>query len=272
MTDRAVLTFDAEEFDIPLEFRRQISDADQLRIGADGFAAVLDMLDRTGAPATFFITARLALHSPDLVRRAASRHEIASHSWSHTGFAPDHLRRSRETLESVSGAPVIGFRMPRMATVDHAALAEAGYTYNSSENPTWLTRRASRTEGPLGAYFSGPLLNIPATVTPILRLPLFWLAFKRMPTRLFRSWTTASLRSRSYASLYMHPWEFTDLAHSGLPWWIRRPDGARLLDRLAAYAHWLRERATLVTMASLAESIRRGNLAAPDRESALRSR
>ncbi len=266
MTDLAVLTFDAEEFDIPLEFGRAISEADQIRIGAAGFAAVLDALDRLDAPATFFITARLALEHPDLVRRAAAaRHEIASHAWSHTGFESDHPRRSRETLESISGVPLRGFRMPRMATIDHDSLVAAGYTYNSSENPTWLTRRASRSQGPTAPYFSGDLLNIPASVTPTLRLPLFWLAFKRMPEWAFRRWTASTLRSRTFASVYFHPWEFAELADTGLPWWIRRPDGARLLDRLARYTHWLRRRATLTTMGDLTERIRRGELAVPDR-------
>ena len=60
--------------------------------GPSGYTGqVLDILDRGGAKATFFIVGRNAEQNPALVRRAVeSGHEIGNHTWSHaalTGLA-----------------------------------------------------------------------------------------------------------------------------------------------------------------------------------------
>jgi peptidoglycan/xylan/chitin deacetylase (PgdA/CDA1 family) len=60
--------------------------------GPSGYTGqVLDILDRHGAKATFFIVGRNAEHNTALIRRAVeSGHEIGNHTWSHaslTGLA-----------------------------------------------------------------------------------------------------------------------------------------------------------------------------------------
>ena len=57
------------------------------------------------------------------------------------------------------------------------------------------------------------LIQFPVSVTPHLRIPLFWLAFKNMPYALFLKLTLQTLRKDGYVCLYFHPWEFIDLAN-----------------------------------------------------------
>ncbi len=277
--ERILLSFDAEEFDIPREFGHAISEDEQMRIGREGVQRVLDVLDEVGCRATFFSTARIVLHAPDLFRRAVNAgHEIASHGYAHSTFENADLQRSREAILSVlpSGTNVIGFRRPRMAPTDPGEVLRAGYTYHSSENPIWLPgrynkffspRRWSFEEGS-GVAAAGAeagtlrLLKIPAAATPLIRWPLFWLSFKNTPRVWTQAMTAWCLRTDGYAALYFHPWELCELnamGGFGLPRYVRRIDGDALTDRLRRYLRWCTARGEVCTYADFAEGVRRAN-------------
>src|SRR6185436_18968456 len=106
---------------------------------------------------------------------------------------PGDLETSRASLAAVSGLRVMGFRRARMAATDPAAVARAGYLYNASENPTWIPGRYNRFFAARRARIertaAGDLVHIPASVTPLIRIPLFWLAFKNLPVGVFRGAT-----------------------------------------------------------------------------------
>ncbi len=253
----ALLTFDAEEFDIPGEFGRAIPEPEQMDVAARGHEAVLGLLKRLDVRATFFTTARFALARPELVRRtAAAGHEIASHGFNHTGFEEADLERSRLALESVSGVPVRGFRMPRMAKVAPDRLLAAGYRYNSSENPTWIPGRYNMFRAPRTARLEGDLLCVPASVTPRVRFPLFWISFKTFPSIVARVAAARCLDADGYVSLYFHPWEYTVLSAYALPRYVRRPDGPRLLAKLESFLVWLKTRARFATFAEFDAAMR----------------
>jgi len=256
----SLVTFDVEEFDAPLDRGRVLDMPAQLRTGAEGFTRILDLLDDLDATATLFITANLAQHAPELVRRAAERHEIASHGFMHRSFEVGDLARSRDALREISGQAVRGFRRARLQATDPAAILAAGYRWDSSENPIWLPGRYNNLAKPRTIYRKGDLVELPTSASPRLRVPLFWLAMKNLPMPLIRSASAACLRRDGYLSLYWHPWEFLDLRDSGLPWYMRRPDGERFVERVAAYLRWLRERSSLLTVSEFLEQ--RGLLAA----------
>ena len=135
-----LLSFDIEEFDLPFEYGLSLSWEEQIRISSEGCRKILSCLSRYKVKATFFCTARFAENAPELIREISeSGHEIASHGYAHSAFEEADLKRSKDFLETLTGQCVGGFRMPRMANVSDAALVEAGYTYNSSLNPTFLT-------------------------------------------------------------------------------------------------------------------------------------
>ncbi len=274
---RVLLSFDAEEFDIPREFGFSISDAETLRVGAEGIARTLDLLDEVGVRATFFTTARIAQHAPELIVRAAKAgHEIASHGFDHSRFEDADLARSRDALLEILRSAgveerlvrVEGFRRPRMAPTDARAVRGAGYVYHSSENPIWLPGRYNKFFSPrrwsVEATAAGELMKIPAAATPMVRWPLFWLSFKNVPlawTKLMTGWC---LSSDGYAALYFHPWELCELSGAGgfgLPKHVRRLDGQRLTDRLRRYLLWLKARTEIETYGGFVERAMKGRAA-----------
>ena len=249
MPDRVLLSFDVEEFDAPLDFGGSIDETRQLEISARGLEAVLDLLDELGVPATLFTTAHFAQARPELMLRARNRHEVASHGYRHGTLAPGDLERSREVLESLIGEPVLGFRRARFEATDAGEIRAAGYAYDSSENPTWIPRRYNNLLGPRTPYRRDGLLHLPLSVSPRLRVPLFWLSFKHLPLPLFKALSRGVLRSDGQLLLCFHPWEFADLGDVALPWYVRRRAGRPMLERFARYLRWLQERARFCTCA-----------------------
>ncbi len=253
---RVLLSFDAEEFDLPTERGIEISKVEQFDVGSRGLEVVAKLLADTGVTATFFTTASLAAHSPDLVRLVAKDHEIASHGLVHQAVPPADYLRSREALEAIINKPVVGFRMPRMAPVNEPALAAAGFRYHSSTHPTWLPGRYNNLRMPRRYSTTGPIISIPASVTPIIRFPLFWLSFKNFPQPIYRFAARRVLRADGYAALYFHPWEFVDLSRYALPPHVTRHSGQPLVDRLRRFIDWVRPRADFWSYARFASTLR----------------
>lgn len=75
--------------------------------------------------------------------------------------------------------------MPRMMEVEAAEVEKAGYTYNSSVNPTWLPGRYNNLKVSRRYFPQGNVLQIPASVSP-WRIPLFWLSFHNFPVSVYR--------------------------------------------------------------------------------------
>jgi peptidoglycan-N-acetylglucosamine deacetylase len=82
--------------------------------------AFLDTLARLGVPATFFVLGELAVHAPDLLRRARDEgHELAVHGWthrSHLRLAPGRvyaeMAHTADVIERVAGTRPAWFRPP----------------------------------------------------------------------------------------------------------------------------------------------------------------
>lgn len=228
---KILLSFDTEEFDMPLEYGYPISMQEQLETGKLGLERIINVLDEHKTPATFFTTAHFALSYPHHIKALSPFHEVASHTYFHSQFTEEHLLSSRKVLESITGHPIYGLRMPRMMPVSMQALQDAGYLYDSSINPTWLPGRYNNLSLPRQPYMDGAMLRLPASVTPLFRIPLFWLAFKNFPYRYYLHLVRYTLKRDGYICLYFHPWEFTAIKH-GLPAYTRRGCGEPLLNRL----------------------------------------
>jgi polysaccharide deacetylase family protein (PEP-CTERM system associated) len=109
---------------------------------------ILDLLDRFGAHATFFVGLRTAESAPALVRQVANRgHEIASRGdlkVIQSDLNAERLRedasRCKEHLEDLIGRRVLGYRLANgwlelddLWVLD--ILADCGYLYDSSVGP-----------------------------------------------------------------------------------------------------------------------------------------
>src|SRR5262249_15801810 len=125
--------------------------------------------------------------------------------------------------------------------------AQAGYAYDSSTHPTWIPGRYNGLRQPRRAYWEDGLLRIPLSVTPVIRWPVFWLAFKNMPLRAAQAAVERILSSHGYCALCFHCWETIHLGGFQIPRYIRRLHGDPMVERLWTFLRWLAERAQIVT-------------------------
>ena len=88
------LTFDLEEFDLPLEYKQSISLEKQMEITTLGVNTLLTILDKHNISCTFFTTANYAQHNISLLKKIAAKHEIASHSFFHSLFHINDLKKT----------------------------------------------------------------------------------------------------------------------------------------------------------------------------------
>lgn len=100
-----------------------------------------------GVPATYFITGAFAEKHRELVSDLSGAvNTIGSHSYSHPHFRAiddtavmNDIARSKHTLESITGKPVVWFRSPYLEYDRRTlcALKSLGFTGDSSDKETW---------------------------------------------------------------------------------------------------------------------------------------
>jgi len=241
-----LLSFDTEEFDVPREHGVEISLDQAMRVSVSGTERILDCLRRHGVQGTFFVTGNYANQAPEVVRRiVAEGHEVACHGVDHTHPADTDYEVSREIVERVSGQRVQGWRQPRMFATDDARLAQLGYRYNSSINPAVIPGRYVHLDVPRTWFERDGVVQIPASVTPWLRFPLFWLSLHHLPQGLYRRLVDRVLSHDGYFATYFHPWEFYPIGEHPeyrIPWIIRRHCGDDMAARLDALITHLQAR------------------------------
>jgi peptidoglycan/xylan/chitin deacetylase (PgdA/CDA1 family) len=229
---KVLLTFDLEEFDISNEYGSNLTWEEQLMVGRQGMIAVSEVLEHHKIPVTIFTTAAYALENQEQLKTLAQAHEIASHTYYHSNFNNGDLQKSKIALEEITGKNIFGLRMPRMRPIDMSLLNLAGYKYDSSINPTYIPGKYNNSHLPKKLYIEKGMYRIPCSVSPAVRIPLFWLTFKNFPYSLYKKIAVYTLKNSGYLNLYFHPWEFTDISNYELPFYIKRNSGNKLVERL----------------------------------------
>jgi len=234
-------------------------------------AALLELLARHEARATFFVLGWVAERQAGLIRTIArAGHEIASHGWDHTRVTHqtplqfrDSVRRTKVVLEEITGAPVLGFRAPSFSIVPGREwaldiLIEEGYRYDSSlfpvrrpgygypnghADPHWLERPA------------GWLAEIPPTTLRWcgLHLPAAGGAyFRLLPYGVVRAALRQCERRGVPGTFYIHPWELDPAQPRVAVSWLTRVrhygglrGTARRLEQLLAEFRFVAVRDTL---------------------------
>ena len=241
-----LLSFDIEEFDMPLEYGKDISFEDQIAISRKGTVIILDLLQKYKVQATFFSTAIFAMAAPDLIKRLVSEgHELASHTYYHSEFKNEDLLLSKQKLEEISHTDVVGLRMPRMYPVDDFEVEKAAYLYNSSINPTYLPGRYNHFDKPRTYFKQEGVWQIPASVSPIIRFPLFWLSFHNLPLWLYQFLIKWTIKKDNYLNIYFHPWEFTNLKQPekfNFPGYVSKNSGVQMIKRFDKMLFWMNEK------------------------------
>lgn len=240
-----LLSFDIEEFDMPLEYEGQISFDKQIEISRQGLISILDLLKKHNAKATFFSTVVFAENNQDLIKRLLQDgHELASHTWFHSKFEIEDLQNSRLKLAEMFTTDIVGLRMPRMMKVETQDVKSAGYFYNSSINPTYLPGRYDNRKVSRTFFFEKELLQIPATVATYFRIPLFWLSFHNFPLIFYKLLAKLALKHDGYLNLYFHPWEFSFIKNPEfkLPSFTTKNSGEDMISRFDNFLEWLNKK------------------------------
>jgi peptidoglycan/xylan/chitin deacetylase (PgdA/CDA1 family) len=236
---KILISIDLEEFDLPLEYGEQIPMSEQLEVSLQGMKNLQLLLEKYQVEATIFTTAFWAIHYKEYMKKLSEKHEIASHSYWHSDFSKEFLLSSKLELEGITGKSVKGFRMPRMQSVDDELLKKAGYRYNSSMNPTYLPGKYNNFFKRKNIYVENGLIQVPASVSNFLRIPLFWLSIKLFPTFFYNYLCKSILEKHDYVLIYVHPWEFADLSKYNLPFYIKNISGKKQCDKFEAILTYL---------------------------------
>jgi peptidoglycan/xylan/chitin deacetylase (PgdA/CDA1 family) len=245
-----LLTFDLEEFDLPLEFGCSISLTEQMNITNLGLEKVNTLLDKHNIKATFFTTSVYAQANPSGIIQIAAKHEIASHSHCHNLFVSEDYEKSKQILEGIIKADVKGFRMPRMEMPDFVQLKCCGYKYDSSLNPTFIPYRYNNFSKPRTFFIESytGLIILPASVSPVIRFPLFWLSFKNTPFYFYSFLCKETIKKDNYLHLYFHPWEFADIKSFKIPKYITNQDGDQLTAKFEKLLIYLKKLGEFMTI------------------------
>lgn len=240
-----LLSFDIEEFDMPLEYKGEISFEEQLSISRKGLQEILILLKKHQAKATFFSTVVFAENNKDLIEQLLNEgHELASHTWFHSEFKIEDLKKSREKLTELFNTRITGLRMPRMMKVDEKEVEKAGYSYNSSVNPTFLPGRYNNLKVSRTHFKEGKVLQIPASVSPNFRIPLFWLSFHNFPLNFYKKLAKDVLKKDGYLNIYFHPWEFAEIKNPDfkLPGFTIKNSGNEMIERFDEFLKFLNQK------------------------------
>lgn len=229
---------------MPFEYGKTISFEDQISISRAGTITILDILDKYEIKATFFCTVTFAENIPDLIKRIIDTgHELASHGYYHSDFKPEHLLQSKQKLKELSGQEITGYRMARMMPVDEKEVEKAGYIYNSSINPTYLPGRYNNFNVSRTYFTQDNVIQLPASVSPLFRFPLFWLSFHNLPLGIYKTLASWTYKKDNYLNIYFHPWEFTDIddfERFGFPAYVRKNTGIKMIERMEALISWMK--------------------------------
>ncbi|MGX1811946.1 polysaccharide deacetylase family protein [Nocardia sp. NPDC055321] len=135
------LTFDFDALSGWVAESQNPADVSRGEFAAVAVPRVLDLLDRHGIKATFFIPGHTALAYPrqvlDIQRRG---HEIGHHGWAHESAGDFDIDTQREVLakgfdalQKVTGERPVGYRAPRGSYSQDTIglLLESGVRYNS---------------------------------------------------------------------------------------------------------------------------------------------
>lgn len=188
---------------------------------------LLELFDRAGVRATFFVLAWVAERVPPLVRRiAAAGHEVASHGYAHRlvydqtpDAFRDDVRVAKRMLEDASGQAVDGYRAPSFSVTARSlwaldVLIEEGYTYDSSVFPIHHDRYgipdAERHAG-IVRRPAGTIVEVPASTVRVagLNLPIGGGGYFRLLPYQWTRWGIRRVNRREAAPtvFYLHPWE-----------------------------------------------------------------
>jgi peptidoglycan-N-acetylglucosamine deacetylase len=236
---------------------------------------LLDLLDRAGVRATFFVLGYVAEQHPELVQRILQAgHEVGSHSHLHdrvyeltpTAFSQD-LDRSLAALRACGVTEIAGFRAPEWSINDRSlwaldALAARGIRVDSSMAPMKIVGRPDYAQAiHRRATSHGEIVECPPAVTRRFgqNMPFGggWGLRMQRPSAVRRA-IDARSRAGVPTILWTHPWELDDD-----PPQVALPRGTRFAHyfRLSGFRARLEQILTGMPIVPLSQLVRSAGLA-----------
>ena len=213
---------------------------------------ILEVLERRGVSATFFIPSWVVQQYPNAVQRiVAAGHEIGAHGVRHespNGLTPDEeeavLRESIEAIERAAGARPAGYRAPSWAFSDvtMSLVIDAGFIYSSNFMDA---------DQPYIHADSNGLVELP--ISWILDdAPYFWFDEDSWNKKIHSAADVEAIWKEEFEAIYAKGGYYGLTMH---PQIIGRPGRLAMLDRLIG---WMQEHegVSFVTGAELAAGIR----------------
>ena len=187
---------------------------------------LLELFDKQGATATFFILGLVAERHPQLVREITEAgHEAASHGWAHVRVdkqTPEEFHqdcaRTKFLLEDLSGREVIGYRAATFSinantTWAHRLLKETGHQYSSSVYPIRhdLYGMPEAPRYPFLPSGDDGVVELPITTLSLFgrKIPCGGGGYFRLMPYAVSRWAIQHINTaeRKPCIFYMHPWE-----------------------------------------------------------------
>lgn len=189
---------------------------------------LLELFERTGNRATFFVLGWVAERYPKLIRALADAgHEVASHGYSHQlvysqtpAVFTEETRRSKKLLEDIVQKPVTGYRAASYSITQKSLwaldiLAELGFTWDSSIFPirhdNYGIPGSPRAPYAIRTSNGGTIREFPLTTARIFGMTIPAAGggyFRQFPYPLFRYlFNQASEGGQTPQMFYLHPWE-----------------------------------------------------------------
>ncbi|NIM46923.1 MAG: polysaccharide deacetylase family protein [Candidatus Aenigmarchaeota archaeon] len=245
-----LLTFDLEEFDLPLEYGIHINYADMFSISVNGCLKILNILRNYKINSTFFITGFFGENRPKLIKKINKLgHEIALHGYKHDQKYSEmkkedilnDIKRGKKILEKICRKKVYGFRSPRMEMVSFEILKKTGLKYDSSLHPTYVPGRYNNFTSPRDIKSYKGFFEVPISVTPVVRLPFTWVWFRNLGLNYAKICSKLSFLNQSFINIYFHPWEFVNVKKFKIPMYIKNKTGNTMIKLLKYYIEWCLE-------------------------------
>jgi polysaccharide deacetylase family protein (PEP-CTERM system associated) len=189
----------------------------------EGTHLLLNLLEKPGVRATFFVLGWVADRFPNLIKDIQNAgHEIGSHGYAHqqiTRISPDDFEVDiRKSLESLAflGTPIRGYRAPAFSLTPQTIwatdiLQKFDFQYDSSVYPLGIHPDYGFKNAPLTPYqHSNGLMEIPMSVAEFggLQLPCSGGGYLRqLPYPVFRNLVRRCNAQGRPLVFYIHPWE-----------------------------------------------------------------
>lgn len=209
-----------------------------------GLYRLLDLLEKYGVHATFFVLGWIAKRFPELVKDVANRgHELGSHGFSHEkayDLSPEAFRQDIRTtqslLQDLSGCPVVTHRSPFFSITSKnlwalEILSEEGFAIDCSVSPikTWRYGISTCPDEVFDVTDSG-ITEFPVSTFSILnkKWAIGGAYFRILPYFFTRKAFVKRQAEGKCTMFYVHPWEY-DPEHPDAP-----------MERKARLTHYAR--------------------------------